>query len=50
MLMILKYPKKTPAAEQPGMVRGGGLLIPRPRTLNIAYLGEFEKRFLPKKC
>jgi hypothetical protein len=37
--------KKTPAAEQPGMVPRGGLLIPQPGILNIAYLERKVKHF-----
>jgi len=47
--MIWNWPdKKTPAGEQPGMVRGG---IPpfQPRIYNIGFLQELVKRFLYKK-
>jgi hypothetical protein len=49
-MTLNRLDKKTPAAEQPGMVPRGGLLIPRPGTLNIAYLERKVKRFLPETC
>jgi hypothetical protein len=47
--IVKRILQKKPGAKRPVVVRGGGLLISRPRIVNIMDLQRIVKRFLQKK-